>query len=315
MPEPAIVPAPEAAEEQNPQLEEIKERVAETIKPLDNGEVEEVEEIDDPSKFEGLGGRPKVKSKKTAEERIGEITKNYRTEERKNVDLTEKHAELEKKLKEATDKIAEFAAKSVAPAEPKVEPKPAVEQNKLPDIDKELESLWAEHEKASEELDGAKTSKIFRKIHTLESKRLKEATVVKPEYIDKAIREKEEKKAVIEFSKNNLWFSPNTKQGANNPSYDMEKSNYALAVEASLLPTFKGSYSELLNEIEKRVDKLFNLKQQKRATLPNVSGVNTLKSHTPTDNIILTPIQKSFIQKTGMKEEDYKAELKKMRRK
>lgn len=308
MPEPEVT-APEAAEEPNPQIKEIQEKVAEITEPPKG---EEVAEIDDPSKYEGLGGKPTFKTKKSADERIGEITKSYRTEERKNV-------ELEKKLKEAEDKMAGMIANPPAREPPKKEepPPPPVEPpEKENKVDAELDALWEEHKKASEDMEGGKASDIFKKIHTLESKRLKEAATIKPEYIDKAIREKEEKRAAEQFRKNNTWFSSDAKQGASNPDYNMDKSNYAIAVEQSLLSTFKGTFPELLKEVENRVDKLFNPKAVvKRPGLANVSSVNAMKNHTSADNITLTPFQKSFCEKANMKEEDYKAELKKMERK
>jgi hypothetical protein len=307
MPDP--VPAPGAADVTNPPIDPVVEE------PTVEEPVAEKEFID-PGQFEGLGGRPKAekepeqKKDNSAKGRINDITKQFRTEERKNVELTGKLTESDKKAEdaikraeEAERKLKEFEAKSA----PIIEvPKEPVKEG--PTIDDEINELWAKHKKASAELDGEKTSEIFREIDKLSRKRDREearkAAKVKPEEIDKRLMEKEADLAADEFKKKNTWFSPENKD------FDKKKRRYALAVENELRNgKFQGTYRELLQKVEIEVEEAFSTKPAATG-LPNVSGVDVVNNNVPKGDVIeLNEFQKKVAHGTrpGMSYKDAEA--------
>jgi len=253
---------PEIPKEEAPPTSDVDDDVDGEEKSVEDhikaagGEVEEEE----PPKKEGKEEEPKEevkekepapKTKKSAEDRIGEITKKFRTEERKRLAVEEKLKAIEEKLKGVADEHT---------------------KEKQQKIDNEIDALWKLYGDAVSEGDGEEAVKIHKKIDELKSKKAsppqkKEKKEASDEEIDERVIEKEAERAVDRFKKRNPWFNENE---------DMRE--FAIYTEKRLNKKgFDGTYEELLDEVETEVKARFTTK---RSGLPSVAGVGATKRMT-----------------------------------
>lgn len=289
----------EVADELNP-LEEAEHVNAKSIE--ETKEVAEEEEVIkewvDPGESEGesIPVIDEKKEEKTEEKKEHEpppTHPRYKEIYKKGKDGDRKIAELEKKLEDA------LAKETVLPVVKEKVKEEALEPKGPDPIDAELDNLWKEHAEASMSLEGEKASKIYRKIHELDQKKLIAAVSIKDADIEKKVQEQSDARDIMSFEKRNPWFVQGGKD------YDARKSTYAIAAETRLAATFKGSLVERLIEVEKEVEEVFGGAKAppakppeiKKSFLPHVAGVNSFKNHQAHKEAInLTPEQKKVAQ-------------------
>lgn len=269
-----------------------EEGTAKDVTPAEGDEVITDEQVEKAKKENPEKGAHLEAKQKKQNEGPPEGSKRWNEIYREAQEGKRKTAELEAKLKQVEEDSKKTFTELVAHNKKLMESiKDNVDVKRGETPDQILAKLRDEKKKARAEYDYDKAFEIQDQIDDL----ILAINKSKPDQIKSVAKEvaieEEVRTAVNGFSNRNKWFLE-TINGKENTDYDYVKSGAATALERKLLPSWKGSYGDLLKEVEKQINEKFAATPSK---VPAVAG----DGESPPDKIKveLTDIQKSIARK------------------
>lgn len=249
------------------------------VPPEEEVETEETEEektkreaAEEEAKKLGVPPSPGKKKGNTFQDRIDELTKNFREQERQTKEvlgkLSEKDRDIEALRKHNEDLMG--VVKSTL--------EPPKEGGKTPE--QLLKELRGARQKALAEVDYEEASKIGEQIEDLilvmaRPPKKEDIKKVATEAVKAEGKQADMEKTMSSFVKRNEWFLEMTpgKDGklVKNEKYDAAKASMAIGIEARHFNTWKGSYESLLDHVEEEVNRYFP--PPAKAKLPVTKGL------------------------------------------
>lgn len=257
----------------------------EEITVTEPAEVEDVpqeEPILDPGQLEGLSVEEKQEIQKDEEEKKEQYSK--RVQERID-SLTKKRREAEREAETLRNELE--SARQVQPLPSQKEQQIEAPQAPETGHNEELAKLKEEMVQAYKDLDGDKQAELFLKIEAVKEKMVK---TFDPEFVTKAIRQREQQTELEEFMTKNTWYSPTKPDGTPNPDYSWKMSGAAVALERELAKTWTGSSRELLAEVGRQVAEEFSTPVKPK--LAAVQSVSAVKNVQTSKQIVLDDVQR-----------------------
>ena len=218
-------------------------------------------EIADPGQLEGKSKHePPVGSPRWNEvyHKAKETERLLEQEREERAGIAGRIAELEEQNRQLIETRTAPPAAPLLPATP-----PPQDLNVL------LQQMKAVRGAAYRDMDMEKLAQVQDDIDTLIMQMSKPA----PEQIMGTFRQMEQDKEVNVFVQNTSWFNPTLPNGTRNPEYDPIMEGAAINLEKQLLPSWKGTYGNLLAEVKKQVEERLGKKPPTRPSMPGVGVV------------------------------------------
>ena len=194
-----------------------------------------------------------------------ETERTLEAERAEKAGMAAKMAELQEQNRQFSERMRQ---PQIPMAPPQYQP-PAPQPQQQIDPNTLLQQMKAARAEAYRDMDMEKIAKVQDDIDSL----IVQMSKPDPQQIMGQYQAMEQAKELNRFSQTVPWFGVNKLDGTTNPDYDPIMEGAAINLERQLMPSWRGSYQDLLSEVKRQVETRLMKPPVLRPAIPGVGGV------------------------------------------